>query len=73
MFVDKQTNGKNFSAINQVNKYKRQSEISSNQEDHFQNKYHKLEENFKKFTKSLQDKRQSRSPAEKSRVLENAV
>ncbi len=44
-----------------INKYKR---INEGKDPNYQSKYQKLEENFKKFTRNMQEKRQSKSPVE---------
>ena len=52
------------SATNPTNKYKRSNE---GKDQNYQSKYQRLEENFKKFTRNLQEKRQSKSPVENKR------
>ena len=47
-----------------INKYKR---INEGKDPNYQSKYQKLEENFKKFTRNMQEKRQSKSPIENQR------
>ena len=51
------------------NKYKRP--VESIKDQNYQQKYLKLEENFKRFTKNLQEKRQTKSPCETNRVENN--
>lgn len=53
-----------FQSINStapINKYKRTNEVK---DQNYQSKYQKLEENFKKFTRNMQEKRLSKSPVE---------